>query len=243
PTFDFIPKPLGTRGAVGSSGHGTRDEVDGRAFRGLLGFRRSSRTRSRQLHARSPHPRAWIHRSASAVPRKLGFHVRHRTTSKIRFRPVSGASRRTGSVAHSDGRGSGYEPISGRGDQRRSPSNQLNGLYFVFSKRSWVVRERCARHHSTEPVSEGGVGQVHPTRELLRGVGTSDPRRGECTPKARAALSSSGTLNRRHGFFVSKNLRYRSLASGSEPVSRDFLLLEFRIFPGAAREHPFSQRR
>ena len=60
-------------------------------------------------------------------------------------------------------------------------------------------------------------------------------RRGSAAT-ARAALPRDDAVHRRHGLRLAEDLRHRGLAAGAGDVSRDFVLLGVRRFPGAAHE-------
>src|SRR5205814_7580139 len=70
----------------------------------------------------------------------------------------------------------------------------------------------------------------------------ADGARRDHPAETRPALSHDGAVHRRHGILRREDLRYRGLAAGTEPVSRDILVLELRILPGAARRNPLSRR-
>ena len=57
-------------------------------------------------------------------------------------------------------------------------------------------------------------------------------RRGFEAP--RPAVPHDASLHRRHGICLAENLRHRGLAAGAERLSRDFVVLGVRRFPGAA---------
>ncbi len=50
------------------------------------------------------------------------------------------------------------------------------------------------------------------------------------------AVPHHGAQHRRYGFFGAQDLRHRSLAARAERLSRNFVLLQLRRFPGAAHE-------
>ena len=52
----------------------------------------------------------------------------------------------------------------------------------------------------------------------------------------RPAFPHRRAVHRRHGLRLAEDLRHRGLAAGAGPLSRDFLLLGLRRFPGAADE-------
>src|SRR5205085_12311849 len=65
-------------------------------------------------------------------------------------------------------------------------------------------------------------------------------RGGAATP--RASLSHDAALRRRHGLRQRQDLRPRSLAAGTERVSRNLVVLEFRGVPGEARPGALPRR-
>ena len=56
------------------------------------------------------------------------------------------------------------------------------------------------------------------------------------------AVSHDGAVHRRHGLLGGEDLRHRSVAAEPEGVSRNFVVLELRGVPGAAREHQVPAR-
>ncbi len=66
-------------------------------------------------------------------------------------------------------------------------------------------------------------------------------RRGSAEA-ARPAVPHGGAVHRRHGFRLAQDLRHRGLAAWAERLSRDFLLLGLRRFPGPAHGCPLSRQ-
>ena len=103
PKFDFAPKPHWELGEqLGILDLERAVKLTGRAFRGLLGFGSKAGAGARQLHARSAHARAWLHRSVAALPGEFRVDVRHRAAAQVCCRFVSGFDRkiRKGPLPH-----------------------------------------------------------------------------------------------------------------------------------------------
>ena len=80
---------LGTGRTTGRSRSRTRHQTFRRALRRVLGPGREAGAGAGQLHARSAHPRARLHRSAAALPGEFRVHVWHRAVAEICRRPLS----------------------------------------------------------------------------------------------------------------------------------------------------------
>ena len=86
--------PLGSGTGAGHSRFGARGEGHRRAVRRVLGTGRETGAGADQLHARRPHARAWLHRSAAAVHGEFGEPVRHGPVAQIRAGSVQAARTR-----------------------------------------------------------------------------------------------------------------------------------------------------
>ena len=75
---------LGTGRATRHSRSRARRQTHRREVRRLLGSRRETGARARQLHARSAHARARIHRSSAALSGEFRVNVRHRPVAQVR---------------------------------------------------------------------------------------------------------------------------------------------------------------
>src|SRR5262249_20861743 len=86
-------------------------------------------------------------------------------------------------------------------------------------------------------VSESRVSEIHAAGDELRRTGIAHAGRRIDPAKARAAVSGRDALHGRLGLRRCQDLRYRSLASRTKRLQRNFLVLELRSVSGAARRH------
>ena len=158
--FDFEPKAhwdLGPELGILDLERAAKDHR--RAVCRLLGRGREAGTGADQLHAGCAYARAWLHRSASAVPDQFGQPVRHRPACRS-SRKICSSSR-----GHDFWLAPTAEvPVTNLFRDETLDADQLPispmRLHALFPQRSRLLRARRARHHPPASVSESGAGEV-----------------------------------------------------------------------------------
>ncbi len=147
-----------------------------------------------------------------------------------------------GSLPDSDGGSAAHQPAS-RGDpRRRHAAAEVHGLHPVLPQRSRLLRRRRPRPDPAAPVRQGGAGQVHPARAVVRRARIAHRERREDPAGARPGLSHRAAVHRRHGLRVGQDLRHRSVAAQPGALSRDLVVQQLRGVPGAPRRDPRPRR-
>ena len=174
--FDFEPRPHWDIGAdARDSRLRARGEDVGRAVLRAARAPAPARARSDQLHARAPHAGARLHRSGAAVPRERRRAARHRQPAEVRAGSVQDRGR-LGPLPDPDGGSAAHEPVSRR-DPRRAPAAALlHGVHAVLPQRGRILRRGRARPHPPASVRQGGAGEVHDARAVLRRARETDAR-------------------------------------------------------------------
>ena len=153
------------------------------------------------------------------------------------------AAWRQRSVADSDGGSSGHESVSRRSPRSGAAPDLADRLHAMLSQRSRIVRERCARNHPAAPVSESGVGEVRASGAVLRRAREAHARCEKVLQKLglhyRVVTLCTGDM----GPSSAKTYDIEVWLPGQQTVPRNLVVLEFRVLPGAAGEHPLSSGR
>src|SRR5207244_2190677 len=117
--------------------------------------------------------------------------------------------------------------------KRWRASEKVRCLYALLPSGGRRGGTRDAWDHSSAPVRQGGIGETHRTREIIRRTGIAGCRRRIGSATARSALPSGRALHWRSGVWFGQDLRHRSLVSRSGRIPGGFELFKFRRFPSA----------
>ena len=86
----------------------------------------------------------------------------------------------------------------------RRAAGEVHGVLPVFSQRGGIVRQGRARADPAASVREGGDGEDHPSRHVLRRARGDDAERGRGVEAARPAVPHDRVVHGRLGFSMAK---------------------------------------
>src|ERR1043166_5999462 len=232
-SFTFPPQAHWDLGpALGIIDFERGTKIAGAGFTVLVG----AGARADQLHARSAHEAARLHRGRAAVHGQHRDAHRHGQPAEVRSGSVQDRGR-LGPVSRADGGGPADQHAPRRNPRREAAADPLHGVHAVLPQRGGVLRRRRARPHSSASVRQGGADGVFAPRGVVRRARTAHRQRRRSAETPRAAVSRDAALHRRHGIRVGEDLRPRGVAAKPEHLSRNFVVQQHRGVPGAAREH------
>ena len=212
--FDFEPKAhwdLGT--ALGILDFERATKISGARFAVLMGAGAQLERALINFMLEPAHERARLHRSAAAVPGQRGDACTARASCRSSKQDLFKIARRLGSVPHPDRRSSGHQPLSRRDSRRPAAAAAVHRVHAVLPQRSRIVRQRRARADSPASVRQGGAGEVHDARDVVRRAREPHGQRRARPAAARAAVPHGAAVHGRHGILVGEDLRHRGLAA------------------------------